>query len=811
MFADKESFKEAYLEKFAEAEGKAIEEGTSWDKYHALVLLLKEKLSLCRALTTQAYSTVQEKQVYYFSMEFLIGRLLQFYLVNMGIEDLVREGLADLKIELANLLAEESDAGLGNGGLGRLAACFLDSMSFVGISGHGNGIRYKYGLFEQKVINGFQAEIADNWLKNGYPWEVRKPDKSIVVKFKGNVRIENINGKMMFYHENYEPILAVPYDIPVFSYRNPFYINNLRLWSAEPMSAGFDLASFNRGDFSQAISYKSEVEAISYILYPEDSNQAGRILRLKQEYFFVAAGLGAIVLSYKKRNSSLKDFARWVAIHINDTHPALCIPELMRIFIDEEGMNWDEAWSITSNTISYTNHTIMPEAQEKWPVEMFQNLLPRIYMIIEEIDCRFRQSLRQRFQDDDGLQNNTEILKDGYIFMANLAVIGSHSVNGVAKLHTEILKRQIFKDFYKIYENKFNNKTNGVTHRRFLLAANQDLSQLITEVIGPKWIKDAQELKQLHSFKDDKAFLEQLAKVKYMNKCRLARAVKGRQGIILDPSSLFDVQIKRIHAYKRQLLNVFKIMHLYNKLKSNPSLFNEMSPETFIFAGKAAPGYHYAKTVIKLINTLADKINSDPDVKEKLKLVFLENFNVSLAELIYPAADISEQISTASKEASGTGNMKFMMNGAITLGTLDGANVEIREAVGDDNIFIFGLTAEEVLEYQRNRGYISWDEYHTNSDLKEIVDQLVSGFFTEFEGEFRVIYDSLLLYNDEFFVLKDFSSYVNAYTRVKKLYPNKDDWYRTSSANIAESGIFSSDRTIREYAEQTWRVPCLNV
>lgn len=810
MFSDKNSFKDAYLEKFAELKGKSLEEGTLWDKYYTLVVLLREEISLCRAFTQYSSSnTDRVKQVYYFSMEFLIGKLLNYYLVNIGVQDMVREGLVELNIDIEDLLNQESDAGLGNGGLGRLAACFLDSMAFMGISGHGNGIRYKYGLFEQKIIGGYQTEVADHWLKNGYPWETRKPDKSIVVKYKGEVRVESVNGKLMFYHENYEPILAVPYDIPIFSYENPFVINNLRLWSAEPLSSELDLVLFNRGEFTQAISYKSEVEAISYILYPEDSNHSGRELRLKQEYFFVAAGLGAIVRSYKKRNGPLKDLSRFVSIHINDTHPALCIPELMRILIDEEGMDWDETWNITVNTMSYTNHTIMPEALEKWPVELFKSLLPRIYMIIEEIDRRFREKFLRRFFNNDSLLQTTPIIKDGQVWMANLAVIGSHSINGVAKLHTEILKKQVFKDFHQIYGYKFTNLTNGVNHRRFLLTANPLLSQLITEAIGPGWKTNASELKRLQDFKEDSSFLEQLAKVKYKNKCQLAKIVKENQGILLDPTSQFDIHVKRIHAYKRQLLNIFKIMHLYNCLKEDPTSVQGL--HTFIFGGKAAPGYLYAKNIIKLIHTVAQKINTDKEIREKLRVIFLENYNVSLAERIYPAADISEQISTASKEASGTGNMKFMMNGALTLGTLDGANVEIKEAVGKENIFIFGLTASEVIEFNQNRKYKSWDEYHTNPNLKKILDQLISGFLNEKCNEFRSIYDSLLLYNDEFYVLKDFSSYLSAFDEMSKLYLTYEKWTRTSLHNISESGVFSSDRTISEYAHQIWKIRCRRI
>ncbi|CAA7602784.1 glycogen phosphorylase [Acididesulfobacillus acetoxydans] len=803
MFADKESFKQAYLTKISETEGIILEESSPWDKYKTLVILLKEKMGSYRALTRNC--PARSKEVYYFSMEFLIGKLLHYYLVNMGIEEIVREGLQDLGINLDELLRQEADPGLGNGGLGRLAACFLDSMAFWGISGHGNGIRFKYGLFEQKIRNGFQTEVADNWLKNGYPWETPKLDKSVVVKFKGNVRVENAEGKWMFYHEDFEPVLAVPYDVPIMSYDNSVNINNLRLWSAEPLSNELDLDSFNRGDFEQAVSLKSEVEAISYILYPDDSSRSGRELRLKQEYFFVAAGLGSIIRSYKKRNRALADFPRWVAVHINDTHPVLCIPELMRILIDEEGLGWDQAWNITVNSMSFTNHTIMPEAMEKWPIDLFRGLLPRIYMIVEEIDRRFKERTARIYPGDGDLVRRTQIIKDGQISMANLAVIGSSSVNGVAALHTEILKNEVFKDYYRIFGYKFNNKTNGVNHRRFLLAANSDLSGLITEAIGPGWKKNAEELHKLLSVRDDRSFLEKLARVKYLNKCRLAERVRETQGIVLDPLSLFDVQVKRIHAYKRQLLNLLKIMELYNRLQRDPGAVE--GSHTFIFAGKAAPGYHYAKTVIKLINTLAAKINKDAGAKDKLKVVFLENFNVTLGELIYPAADVSEQISTASKEASGTGNMKFMLNGAVTIGTLDGANVEIQEAVGDENMFIFGLRAREVLDYIRRGGYKSLDQYYTSPDLKLCVDQLVNGFFETAGEEFRVIFDSLLLYNDEFFVLKDFDSYLETYQRLQACYADKEQWQKMSLVNIAEAGIFSSDRTIQEYAEQIWKIP----
>jgi len=802
VFKDKDSFKEAYLEKFAVSEGKTFDEGTTGDYYHALVLLLKEKISLYWAETNKAYAREGKKQVYYFSMEFMIGKLLANYLTSLGIKELVQEGLAELGLNLEDLVAQEHDAGLGNGGLGRLAACFLDSMAFRRVPGHGNGIRYKYGLFQQKIINGYQAEVPDNWLKNGYPWEIRKPDKAVVVKFKGNVRVQQIDGKLSFIHENYEPVLAVPYDIPVVSYQSLKNVNNLRLWSAEPILEEFDLHSFNRGDYTEAISYKSEVEAISYILYPDDSSQAGRELRLKQEYFFVAAGLKAIVRRYKKNNHPLREFASRVAVHINDTHPALCIPELMRILMDEEGMGWDEAWDITVNTVSYTNHTIMPEAMEKWPVTLMQYLLPRIYMIVEEIDRRFREVTGHKYLGRNDLINKMAIIRDGLVCMANLAVVGSYSVNGVSSLHTEIIKNNVLKEFFGIFPQRFNNKTNGVSHRRFLLEANPGLARLITKAIGPKWIEEPEKLAELLDYKEDANLLEELARVKYANKCRLAEQIREKQGTVVDPASIFDVQVKRIHAYKRQLLNVLKIMDLYNRLKENPDF--PLHPHTYIFGGKAAPGYFYAKTVIKLINTLAQKINQDQEVNSKIKVVFLENFNVSLAEMIYPAAEVSEQISTASKEASGTGNMKFMMNGAITVGTLDGANIEIWETVGDENFVVFGQTADKVIKCYQDGGYRSWEECHGNPRLKKAVDQLVGGFFGEAAGEFWVIYDSLLKHNDEFFVLKDFYSYTDACNEINNLYLDRPKWNKMSLENIAKSGYFSSDRTIQEYAREIW-------
>lgn len=804
MFKDKEAFKKAYREKFRETERKDLEQGSRWEQYESLVLLLADGIRDAWENTNNDYSKNKKKQIYYFSMEFLIGKLLSYSLTNLGVKDLVTEGLSDLDLSLEDLLEEETDAGLGNGGLGRLAACFLDSMAFLGVPGHGNGIRYQYGLFKQKIVDGYQVEVPDAWMKKGYPWEVRKADRAVVVRYHGSVRHDMVGGKLTFIHENYESVLAVPYDIPVVSYGNLETINTLRLWSAEPLVDQYQACDLKSTDcFDRLEDYQTGIEAISNILYPEDYSQAGKELRLKQEYFFVAAGLASIIRNFKKNNTNILDLPKRVAIHINDTHPALCVPELMRILIDEEGLGWDDAWETTINTISYTNHTIMPEALEKWPVYMMSRILPRVYMIIEEIDRRFKERISRRYVRVRELISNTSVLFDGQVWMANLAVIGSHSVNGVSELHTGILKKDVHPDFNIIYPYKYNNKTNGISHRRFVLDANPALSRLVSESIGDGWISDAGDLEKLLPFGEDAAFLDKLGAVKRENKERLARFIQTTEGIKVDPDAVFDVQVKRMHAYKRQLLNVFKIMDLYNRIKDGT--YKSEQPYVFVFGGKAAPGYHYAKTIIKLINSLADKINNDKDIGGRLKIVFIENFNVSKAELIYPAADISEQISTASREASGTGNMKFMFNGALTLGTLDGANVEIRDLVGDENIMIFGLLAEEVLDYFQRDGYHSWEEYEANPGLRRIVDQLTDGFFPEDGGIFHNITDSLLRDNDHFFVLKDFQPYVDGFEKLDALYGERRRWNKSCLVNIAKAGYFSSDRTILEYTEEIWR------
>ena len=708
MFTDKNSFKEAYLNKFIKTYGKPLEEGSIQEKYDVLARLVRDYLTDCWYETNQYYKSKKVKEVYYFSIEFLIGRLLTNNLVNLGIKNMVKEGLEDLGISLTDLENEEPEAGLGSGGLGRLAADFMDSLASQGLPGHGCGIRYRYGLFDQKIENGEQVEIPDDWLKNGYLWEFRRPDKAVEVRFGGKVRVQYVDARMVFSHEEYESALAVPYDIPMVGYRNNI-VNTLRLWSAEATEEDFDFSSFQRGDYMKAVERKYAAESVSQILYPDDTYYEGRRLRLKQQYFFVSAGLQSIIRRYKKRYLTFHSFPDKVAIHINDTHPALVIPELMRILIDEEGMGWDEAWRITVATVSYTNHTIMPEALEKWPIEMFRELLPRIFMIVEEINERFCQELWNRYGDLEKVREMA-IVSDGYVRMAHLAIVGSNSVNGVAKIHSEILKKQVMHPFYEYYPYKFNNKTNGITHRRWLLMANSRLARLITDTIGTGWIKHPSDLINLLPYKDDRFFQEEFAQIKLANKERLAKYIKENTGWVVDPHSIFDVHIKRIHAYKRQLMNALHILHLYNRLLEDPHL--QMNPRTFIFAGKAAPGYYLAKKVIKLINVLANKINNDKRIGGKLKVVFLENYNVSLAELIIPSAEVSEQISTASKEASGTGNMKFILNGAVTIGTLDGANIEIFERVGPENFFVFGLTAGEVLNYYKYGGYSSWSIYN---------------------------------------------------------------------------------------------------
>ena len=807
MFAGKEDFKIEYTRGLIETYAKPLKDCTKLEKYDNLVRLISGIASSIRTETSQRHAAGRLKKVYYFSMEFLVGRLLENYLVNLGIRDIVAEGLEDLGESLDELAALEADPGLGNGGLGRLAACFLDSMAALGVPGVGMGIRYRFGLFRQRIENGYQVEEPDAWLENGYPWELAKPDDAVIVRFGGYVDRQYRDGKMTFEHKDYLSVNAVPYDVPVVGYGGRD-VNVLRLWRALPVHDRVDLDAFNRGDYSLAMRERNDIEAITCILYPDDSMGAGRALRLKQEYFFVAAGLASIVREYKAQYGAdaWREFPDRVSIHTNDTHPTLCVPELMRILIDEEGLEWDDAWEVTVRTISFTNHTILPEAMEKWSIELFRSLLPRIYMIVEEIDRRWRESLAKTGGSGQDVLRSTAVLWDNEVRMANLSIIGSHSVNGVAALHTDILKDTVFHDFYKLFPDKFNNKTNGVSHRRFLVQSNPALARLITEAIGDGWIEDMTEVEHLLDLRTDAAFLERLREVKLQNKARLADYIYKTSGVMVDPQSVFDIQVKRIHAYKRQLLNAFKVLDLYNRLRENPGL--AINPYTFLFSGKAAQGYAFAKEVIKFITSVADVVNADPVVSQKIRVVFLENFCVSNAQLIYPAADISEQISTAGKEASGTGNMKFMMNGAVTLGTLDGANVEIRNLVGDGNITIFGLTADEAMHYYVNGGYSAAEECRKDPRLETITNQLINGFFQKSGCDFWGIYDALLQHNDEYFVLRDFDAYMKAWLSLDESYRDTACWGGMSLTNIAKSAFFSSDRTIREYAGDIWHTRC---
>ncbi len=795
MFDNKELFKKAFLSKLEMSVGKSFEDTTPQDQYHVLGNMIREYISTNWIKTNQVYRSTETKQVYYLSIEFLLGRIMGSNILNLGIHDVVEEGLADLGISLEELESNEPDSALGNGGLGRLAACFMDSLASLDLPGHGCGIRYKHGLFEQKVIDGVQVEYPELWLQNGQVWEVRKSDLAVEVPFWGYVEsYYDENGRLAFKHRDAEPILAVPYDLPVVGYQTET-VNTLRLWNAEPANVPYH---------DDIMRYKRETEMVSEFLYPDDAEDSGKILRLKQQYFLVRASLHAILNTFRNKQKDIRELPNYVSIHINDTHPVLAIPELMRILLDEEMLSWEEAWDITVQTISYTNHTTLSEALEKWPVRLFQPLLPRIYMIVQEINERFCKELWDMYPDQWQRIEDMAIIAHDQVKMAHLAIVGTHSTNGVAHLHTEILKKREMNNFYQVFPERFNNKTNGITHRRWLIKSNPALSNLITDSIGDKWKVEPPCLKELEQFKQDAAFLEQLEKVKHENKVKLAERIFKQNQIKVNLDSIFDVQVKRLHAYKRQLLNVLHIMYLYNRMKEEPNF--RPHPRTFIFGAKASPGYYYAKKIIKLINTVAERVNNDKTTNDYLKVVFLENYRVSLAEEIFPAAEVSEQISTASKEASGTGNMKFMMNGALTIGTMDGANVEIYERVGKDNIFIFGMTSEEVMNYQANGGYHSSEYYMLDRRIHEALNQLVNGFFPNTNGMFDVIYDSLLIENDQYFVLRDFDSYVKAQEMVSNAYKDKKWWNQSSVVNIANSGFFSSDRTISEYANDIWNV-----
>ncbi|AOZ94139.1 glycogen/starch/alpha-glucan phosphorylase [Paenibacillus crassostreae] len=802
MFTNKDSFKQLFQENLISKLGKPMKEAQNEDIYKILSNMIREYVGKNWAQTNERYKENQEKQVYYFSMEFLIGRLLGNNLLNLDVLELVREGLQELGWDLEDIEEEEVDAGLGNGGLGRLAACFLDSLASLQYPGHGCGIRYKYGLFEQKIIDGNQVELPDFWLQKGNEWEVRRDDKKVEVRFWGNVEVIKKDGEFIFETRNYESVTAVPYDVPVIGYGGE-HINTLRLWSAE---STMDLTKLSRThNYYNSLNYKRSVESISEFLYPDDTLYEGKLLRLKQQYFLCSAGLQSILRTFGKLGLTMDQLPTKVAIHINDTHPTLVIPELMRILIDEKEMTWEQAWEVTTRTVSYTNHTTLSEALEKWSVSMVRQLLPRIYMIIEEINTRFCGILMSEYPEQPEIIPQMSIIDGQQLKMANLAIVGSYSVNGVAALHTEILIKREMKLFYDLYPNRFNNKTNGITHRRWLLHANPALAKLISDAIGTRWIDHPQEMLGIMKYSEDSGFQDRTRAIKQHNKMKIASYVLEKQGIIIDPYSIFDVHVKRLHGYKRQLMNILHIMHLYNEMKANPSL--DRIPRTFIFGAKAAPSYSLAKRVIKLIHVVADQVNRDKDVNEKLKVVFLENYSVSLAEKIIPSADVSEQISTASKEASGTGNMKFMMNGALTLGTLDGANVEMHNMIGEDNMFLFGLQSDEILHYYQYGGYVAEDVYRNDPRVREVLEQLVKpSDFCHHGHVFDDLFHSIMSTNDEYFVLKDFASYADAHLRVDLSYRNTKEWQQKSIMNIAHSGKFSSDCTITKYATEIWRL-----
>jgi starch phosphorylase len=799
MFQNKFQFKRDFTQRVVETYGRSVEQSHRTERYMVLGGMVRDYASIHWKESKEIAATLGAKQMVYFSMEFLIGRLLTSNLMNLGIYDVVKDGLSDLGIDINEIENMESDAGLGNGGLGRLAACFLDSLASLSLPGHGNCLRYEYGLFRQKIQNGYQIEVPDQWLRLGNVWEVRKPKHAVEVKFWGRVEMrKDEEGKVRFEHVDAEHILAVPYDMPVVG-KSTDMTNTLRLWSAEAS----DILPANK-DFRQ---YITELREICQNVYPDDSTEHGRFLRLKQQYFFVSAGLAAFIKGHLRIHPDLTNLPEKVVFQLNDTHPVLSIPELMRILMDDHGFDWDQAWGVVSKVMAYTNHTVMAEALEKWPVHFVQQLLPRIYMIIEEINKRFLDDVRAKFPGDEALVHRVSIIKDGQIHMANLAIVGAFSVNGVAKLHTEILINDVMKDFYLLFPDKFNNKTNGITHRRWLLYSNPQLKALLDETIGEDYAYRPEELEKLMDHVDDKMLHAKFMAVKRQRKMILAAYIKKTLNIDVDVDSIFDVQAKRLHAYKRQLLNVLHIISLIKEIETNPEF--TMTPRTFIFAAKAAPAYYFAKKVIKLIHSVAAKVNDDPVYNRFLKVVFIPNYNVSIAEILMNAADVSEQISTAGKEASGTGNMKFMMNGAITLGTLDGANVEIDECVGRDYDVIFGMTVDEIDELKK-KGYDAWKYYNANPRLKSVVDSLIDGTFEPNREEFKAIFDELMYRNDEYYLLADFDAYAAAQLEVQRRYLDKDYWPKMCLVNIAKSGFFSSDRTIRQYADEIWHIRSLD-
>ena len=799
---DKEKFKKELESNVRMLFRRKLEEATPQQIYQAVAYSVKDDIIDNWIETHKAYEKQDKKMVYYMSMEFLMGRALGNNMINLLCYDDVRETLEELGLDLNLIEDQEPDAALGNGGLGRLAACFLDSLATLGYPAYGCGIRYRYGMFKQKIENGYQVEVPDNWLKYGNPFEIKRDEYAVEVKFGGYVDVEMHNGRQKFVQKGYQSVRAVPYDMPIVGYGNHI-VNTLRIWDAEAIN-NFNLDSFDKGEYQKAVEQENLARTICEVLYPNDNHMAGKELRLKQQYFFISASVQRAIAKYKETHDDIRKFHEKVTFQLNDTHPTVAVAELMRILVDEEGLEWDEAWEITRKTCAYTNHTIMAEALEKWPIELFSRLLPRVYQIVEEINRRFVIEIQNKYPGDQEKIRKMAILYDGQVRMAHLAIAGSYSVNGVARLHTDILKKRELKDFYEMMPEKFNNKTNGITQRRFLLHGNPLLASWVTDKIGDDWITNLDHLKHLKVYVDDEKCQQEFMNIKYQNKVRLAKYIKEHNGIDVDPRSIFDCQVKRLHEYKRQLMNILHVMYLYNEIKAHPDM--DIVPRTFIFGAKAAAGYYTAKLTIKLINAVADKINNDPSINGKIKVVFIEDYRVSNAELIFAAADVSEQISTASKEASGTGNMKFMLNGALTLGTMDGANVEIVEEVGKENAFIFGLSPDQVIEYEKNGNYNPRDVYNNNQDVRQVLTQLVNGFYSPENPElFRALYDALLE-KDTYFTLLDFDSYKEAHNRIDAAYRDEEHWARTAMLQTASAGKFSSDRTIEEYAKEMWHL-----
>lgn len=812
---DKEMFKRSVEYNVKTLFRKQLKEADDQQIFQAVSYAVKDNIIDAWLATQKEYEKSDPKTVYYLSMEFLMGRALGNNLINLCYYDEVKEALEELGLDINVIEDQEPDAALGNGGLGRLAACFLDSLATLGYSAYGCGIRYRYGMFKQKIENGYQVEVPDQWLKDGNPFELRRPEYATEVKFGGNIRIEydKEQKRNVFIQENYSSVLAVPYDFPIVGYGNNV-VNTLRIWDAQAINE-FHLDSFDKGDYQKAVEQENLAKTIVEVLYPNDNHYAGKELRLKQQYFFISASVQTAIKKYKDKHDDIKKFHEKVTFQLNDTHPTVAVAELMRILMDQEGLSWEEAWEVTTKTCAYTNHTIMAEALEKWPIELFSRLLPRIYQIVEEINRRFVLEIQNKYPGDNEKIRKMAIIYDGQVKMAHLAIAAGYSVNGVAELHTEILKKQELKDFYEMMPEKFNNKTNGITQRRFLLHGNPLLAKWVTEHIGSEWITDLSQMSKLKIYADDKKAQQEFMNIKYQNKVRLAKYIKKHNDIDVDPRSIFDVQVKRLHEYKRQLLNILHVMYLYNEIKEHPEM--EFYPRTFIFGAKAAAGYRRAKLTIKLINSVASVINNDRSLNGKLKVVFIEDYRVSNAELIFAAADISEQISTASKEASGTGNMKFMLNGALTLGTLDGANVEIVEEVGAENAFIFGLTSDEVIQYEQNGGYNPMEIFNNDQDIRKVLMQLINGFYAPNDPDmFREIYDSLLNTNssdraDTYFILKDFRPYMEAQKKVEEAYRDEQGWAKSAILNTACSGKFTSDRTIQQYVDEIWHLDKVTV